>query len=74
MGKREPSSNLPLGVLLGLGFSLFFSAMAGILLGVWLDRRTGSGMFAPIGLLIGLFAGIHRAWQTIRPFFKKRGR
>jgi len=74
MGKREPGSNLPPGVLLGLGFSVFFSAMAGILLGVWLDKRTGLGIFVPIGLLLGLFAGIHRAWQTIRPFSRKRRR
>lgn len=74
MSRREPGSNLPIGVILGLGFSLFFSAIAGLLLGVWLDRRTGQGIFAPTGLLLGLFAGIHRAFETAKPFWKKRKR
>ncbi len=74
MSKREPGANLPISVILGLGFSLFFSAIAGVLLGVWLDRQTGRGIFAPIGLLLGLFAGIHRAYQTIKPFWKRRKR
>ena len=73
MGERR-DSYMRIGVLFGLGFSLFVMTMAGLWIGVWLDRKTGRGIFTSIGLILGLFAGIHRSWMTIRPFMSRRKR
>ncbi len=59
------------GTLFGLGFSMIAITLAGLYLGVFLDRRSGKTFFAPIGLLLGLSAGIHRAWTTISALLKK---
>ncbi|MGI6643191.1 MAG: AtpZ/AtpI family protein [Bacillota bacterium] len=59
------------GVLLGLGFTLATSTLAGLYLGLYLDKRTGKTLFAPAGLLLGLAAGIHQSVRVIRNMLKK---
>ncbi len=54
------------GVILGAGFSLVASTLAGYLIGTWVDRSGGSALFAPIGLILGLLAGIHRLFTLFR--------
>ncbi len=60
-----------IGVLLGLGFTLATSTMAGLYLGLYLDRRSGRTFFAPLGLLLGMAAGIHRGVAVIRNILRK---
>lgn len=60
------------GLILSLGFSLVASALIGLYLGSLLDRTAQNKVFTPIGLLLGLAAGFHRAWILIRSITKKK--
>ncbi len=59
-----------IGVLMGLGFALLASAIAGLYVGIYLNGRTGKAFFAPLGLVFGLGAGFHRAWFTVKQMMK----
>jgi len=48
-----------------LGLGLTASAVAGLALGVSLDRRMGTRFFAPILLLIGLGLGFAYAYHVL---------
>ncbi len=61
-----------IGTLLGLGFVLLTSAIAGLYAGIYLGKRTGNAIFAPLGLIFGLGAGFHRAWSTIKWMMKTK--
>lgn len=54
------------GLVLGIGSTLLFSSIAGLLAGHYVDRHTGRTLFAPLGLILGLAAGFHRMWLIIR--------
>ncbi|MBE3519708.1 MAG: AtpZ/AtpI family protein [Firmicutes bacterium] len=58
--------------VLGAGFSIVVSALGGMVLGSYLDRRGQSHLFAAIGFLLGLLAGLHRAYLLIRSIASKR--
>jgi F0F1-type ATP synthase assembly protein I len=62
------------GVVFSAGFSLVFSAFAGLAIGIALDRRGGRTLFAPIGLLLGLLAGFHRLYVAFRVVAKRKVR
>ncbi|MGI6662892.1 MAG: hypothetical protein ACOX4B_05380 [Bacillota bacterium] len=64
--KRMRSLGLTAGVVFGAGFSLIGSALAGYLIGSYLDRNRNGALFAPAGLLLGLLAGLHRMYALFR--------
>ena len=61
-----------IGVLLGLGFAVLASAIGGLYLGIFLDKRSGRTFFAPVGLLLGLGAGFHRSWFAVKQMIMKK--
>jgi hypothetical protein len=70
-GRRKPrksyrSLGLTAGVVFGAGFSLIGSALAGYLIGGYLDRNRSGALFAPAGLVLGLLAGLHRMYALFR--------
>lgn len=70
---RTPKSGLDLsaGMILGAGFSLTASTLAGYLIGTWVARSGGSALFAPAGLILGLLAGLHRLYVLFRGVARK---
>jgi ATP synthase protein I len=64
-GERTLAQNLAMAGV--LGWLVVTPALAGILLGRWLDRRGGSGIFWTATLLfLGVCFGCWLAWQRIR--------
>ncbi|QUL99070.1 MAG: AtpZ/AtpI family protein [Candidatus Fermentithermobacillus carboniphilus] len=57
--------------VLTLGFSLITSALLGLYLGSILDRQRPHKVLTPIGFLLGLLVGFHRAWLLIKDFMKR---
>lgn len=78
MHRRPPRSDrgmgISVGVVLGVGFSLISSTLAGYLIGTWLDRNRGSALFAPVGLILGLLAGLHRLYRLFRHVAEDKGK
>jgi len=62
---------MSLGAILSLGFEMAISALGGLYLGSLLDRRTGKALFAPMGLILGLLVGFHRAYMLVRSTMRK---
>ncbi|HHY35903.1 MAG TPA: hypothetical protein GX510_09810 [Firmicutes bacterium] len=60
--------------ILGAGFSIVVSSLAGMALGSYLDRGGQGHLFAALGFLLGLLAGFHRAYLLIRSITWKRQR
>lgn len=54
-----------LALLTQLGLVTAISALAGIALGVELDRRLGTRFLGPLLLLAGLAAGLYSAYRLI---------
>jgi len=63
-GERSLAQNLALAGV--LGWTIVVPALAGIVVGRWLDRWLGSGIVITAALLmIGLVAGCAIAWRRI---------
>lgn len=74
--KSKQPGNEPVGkavAILGAGFSLAASALAGMFLGSFLDRSREGRFFTAFGFLLGLFAGFYRAYTLIKSMLGKRG-
>jgi len=74
MGMGKDSRNgfyISAGFILALGFSVIFSTFCGFYIGFLLDRGKPQKIFTPLGLLIGLFVGLHRAWVLLKSLMKK---
>jgi len=55
-----------LGLIGVVGWSVVVPMVLGILAGLWLDRRFGTGYKLTLGLmLLGLFVGCLNAWRMI---------
>lgn len=69
-GNRRDGSerNEPLrsAAIVSLGVYLACSSLGGLLLGSYIDRARGTSYFAPAGLLLGLAAGLHRAYTLVK--------
>lgn len=74
-GKRDGSGGRPvmgMAAFLSLGFQLVTSALLGLYLGSLLDKGRPSRIFAPLGLLLGLLVGFHRAYALVKSTMRKR--
>ncbi len=60
------------GIILGLGFSLVASSLLGMYIGSLMDKGSSTKVYTPIGLLIGMLVGFHRAWAITRKLINKR--
>ena len=59
--------------LIGVGFFIGFSIVAGILFGLWLDRQFDSQpVFIIVGMLIGLFFAILGVYRMLLPLLKDK--
>lgn len=65
--QRGSSDGLRLGQIAGVGWLIALPAVAGALLGRWIDRQAGSGLSCTLSLLaLGLILGGAAAWRQIR--------
>ena len=67
-GKKEKGESfwLYVGLIGVVGWSVVVPMVLGVLLGVWLDRRLGTGYTWTMGLLVfGLGMGCFNAWRSI---------
>ncbi|HHY70013.1 MAG TPA: AtpZ/AtpI family protein [Bacillota bacterium] len=53
-------------VVLNLGLSLVGASLVGMYLGSFVDAKTSSRIYTPIGLLVGLALGLHRSWYILK--------
>ena len=60
------------GLAFGAGFSLIGSALAGYLIGSYLDRNRSGALFAPVGLVLGLLSGLHRMYTLFRQIARSK--
>jgi F0F1-type ATP synthase assembly protein I len=61
---KQPPSFLSLA---GLGMSIALCVAGGVLLGLWVDDKTGSSpLFVLIGLLVGIVTGVGVAYVEIK--------
>ncbi len=60
----EPSFGARLGQIGVLGWTIVVPTLLGLVLGCWLDKRLGTGIFfsAPL-LMLGAAAGLWFAWK-----------
>ena len=64
-GERPLAANLALAGT--LGWLVVLPALLGVLVGRWLDRKTGSGVtFTSAFMSAGLAAGCWLAWKRVR--------
>ena len=73
-GSRNGADDGPrigFGAILTIGFELAISALGGLYLGSLVDRQRGGALFAPIGLILGLLVGFHRAYMLVRSAMRK---
>lgn len=68
-GDRPPFG---LASILTMGLELAVAALGGLYLGSFLDRGRDGALFAPLGLMIGLLVGFHRAYELVRSAIRKR--
>ena len=67
-GRREEGRSFwsYLGLIGAVGWSVVVPMTLGVLLGLWLDRKYGSGTKWTLGLLVfGLVVGCLNAWRLI---------
>lgn len=67
-GEREGERSLAenLAMIGALGWLVVLPALAGVALGRWMDRRTGSGItFTAALLVVGLALGCWLAWKRM---------
>ena len=57
-----------------MGWTIAIAVALGVLLGRWLDGRTGSHpLFVLLGLLLGLALGLYAAGSMLMQFLKQSG-
>jgi F0F1-type ATP synthase assembly protein I len=60
--------------LIGVGFFIGACIVAGVLVGLWLDRRFDTlPIFVLVGLVVGLIAASWGVYQMLLPLLKESG-
>lgn len=60
--------------LIGVGWFIGISILLGVLAGLWLDSKVGTGpLFVIIGLIIGLIVAFYGVYQMLLPNIGKKG-
>jgi F0F1-type ATP synthase assembly protein I len=64
----------PSAWLIGIGWCLAMPIVLGVLLGNWIDSRTGRApLFVILGILIGLAVGIYGSVRMLLQFLAQTG-
>ena len=71
LGEGGTLVKIGFGAILSMGFELAISTLGGLYIGSLIDRRRGGGIFAPVGLIVGLLVGFHRAYMLVRSAMRK---
>jgi len=60
--------------LVGVGFYIGISIVLGVLAGLWLDKRLGTGYLVIIGLFCGIFVAGYGVYRLLIPFLDDRNK
>ena len=58
-----------LALLTQLGIQIIIPIVAGVMAGSYMERRTGSLIWAPAGILLGILAGLWSGFRMVWDYF-----